>query len=158
MPLLLLVMFLVDLLSVAIFFIDYHLWREWYYYRDTLNDDYAQRCLIGAVALLCYSFMGKFPLTLLISKRRKNEDEPRMFDSKENDIIERPDGTKLHVAYFGKKDAQPIIFVHGWNANINDWYYQRKHFEKDYYVIMFDLRGLGRSTRPRNGNFSLNEL
>ena len=158
MPLLLLVILLVDLVSVAIFFIDYHLWREWYHYRHTLNDDYAQRCLIGAIALLLYSFMGKFPLTLLVSKRRKNEDDPHMFNSKEKDIIERPDGTKLHLAYFGKKDAQPIIFVHGWNANINDWYYQRKHFEKDHYVIMFDLRGLGKSTRPRNRNFSLNEM
>jgi pimeloyl-ACP methyl ester carboxylesterase len=158
MPLLLLIIFLVDLVSVAFLFIDYHLWREWYHYRHTLNDDYAQRCLIGAIALLTYSLMGKFPLSLLVSKRRKNEDEPHMFDSKEKDIIELSDGTKLHVAYYGKKDAQPIIFVHGWNANINEWYYQRKHFEKDHYVIMFDLRGLGKSTRPQDRDFSLKEM
>src|SRR4051812_46628146 len=158
MPLLLLVMFLVDLLSVAILFIDYHLWREWYHYRDTLNDDYAQRCLIGAIALLGYSFLGKFPLVLFVSKRRKNENEPHMFTAEENDFLERHDGTKLNIAHFGRKGAQPIIFVHGWNANINEWYYQRKHFEKDHYVIMFDLRGLGKSTRPQDRDFSLKEM
>src|SRR4051812_25003684 len=118
MPLLLLVMFLVDLLSVAIFFIDYHLWREWYYYRDTLNFDYAQRCLIGAIALLCYSLAGKFPLVLLLSKRRKNEDEPHMFTG-EADFLERHDGIRLSITHFGRKDAQPIIFVHGMLTSTN---------------------------------------
>jgi len=148
-------MFLVDLLSVAILFIDYHLWREWYHYRDTLNDYYAQRCLIGAIALLGYSFLGKFPLVLFVSKRRKNEDEPHMFTGEENDFLERHDGAKLNITHFGRKGAQPIIFVHGWNANINECYYQRKHFEKDYHVIMFDLRGLGKSTRAKGKDFSL---
>jgi pimeloyl-ACP methyl ester carboxylesterase len=44
------------------------------------------------------------------------------------------------------------------NANIKNWYYQRKYFEKDYRLVMMDLPGMGRSTRPGNNDFSLTKL
>ncbi len=158
MPLLLLAFLLADLLSIAFLFIDYYLWNEWYTYRNTAADDYARRCLYGAIALLLYIFVGKFLIKLLLSKRRQGEDEPRMFESKKRDTLKRSDGSAINVEYYGKEDGQAIIFVHGWNANIKEWYYQYKHFEKDYRLVMLDLPGLGKSTRPANKDFSLTKM
>jgi pimeloyl-ACP methyl ester carboxylesterase len=158
MPLLLIIFFLVDLLSVAYPFIAYKLWREWDTYRNTVEDEYAQRCLYGAIALLAVILLGKFLMKMLMSKTRKGEDEPHMFDAEKGDTLKRPDGSTINIEYYGRADGQAIIFVHGWNANIKSWYYQRKYFEKDYRLIMMDLPGLGKSTRPDNKDFSLPKM
>ncbi|MFN7119449.1 MAG: alpha/beta fold hydrolase, partial [Saprospiraceae bacterium] len=130
----------------------------WYAYRDTVDADYARRCLYGAIALLAFISLGKFLLPRLFSKSRPNEDQPHAFDTNQRINIERPDGSTINVEYYGKEDAPPIVFVHGWNATIDEWYYQRKYFEKDYRIIMMDLPGLGKSTRPRNKDFSLSKM
>jgi pimeloyl-ACP methyl ester carboxylesterase len=158
MPLLLLAFFIADLLSIAYPFIAYHLYREWDQYRGTVEDDYAQRCLWGAISLLFFILLGRFLVKALLSKRRKGEVEPQMFDTKKRDTIKRPDGSSINVEYYGREDGQPIIFVHGLNSNSKNWYYQRKHFEKDYRVILMDLPGMGKSTLPANKDFSLTKL
>ncbi|WP_205513987.1 alpha/beta fold hydrolase [Longitalea arenae] len=158
MPLLLLMFFLVDILSIAYPFIAYYLWREWDKFNDTVSDDYAERCLYGAIAVALFILLGRFIVKLLISKRRSGEEEPRLFHSSKRDTIKRPDGSRINVEYFGKEDGPPIIFVHGWNANTNNWYYQRKFFESGYRLIMMDLPGLGKSTRPGNRDFSLEKM
>lgn len=158
MPFLLLAFFLIDLLSIAAPFIAYYLWREWNEFNGTAADGYADRCLYGAIALLLYILVGKFLIKTLVSKRRKGEEEPHMFDTDKKETIKRPDGSLINIEYYGKEDGQPIIFVHGWNANIKNWFYQRKHFQKDYRMIMMDLAGLGKSTRPKNKDFSLSKM
>jgi len=158
MPLLLLAFLIADLLSIAYPFIAYYLWREWDEFNGTAADDYADRCLYGAIALALFILLGKFLIKALLSKRRPGEDEPQMFDTAKRDSIQRPDGSTINIEYYGNKDGQPIIFIHGWNANIKNWYYQRKHFEKDYRLIMMDLAGLGKSTRPKNKDFSLTKM
>lgn len=158
MPLLLLAFFLVDLLSIAYPFIAYYLWQEWDRYNDTVNDHYADRCLYGAIALLALILLGRFLMKALLSKSRKGEDEPHTFEATKADSIKRPDGSIINIEYYGKEGGQPIIFVHGWNANIKNWYYQKKYFEKNYRLIMMDLAGLGKSTRPSNKDFSLSKM
>jgi pimeloyl-ACP methyl ester carboxylesterase len=158
MPLLILVFLLVDLLSLAFIFIDYKLWHQWYEYRNTAADDYAQRCLYGAIALLAYIGFGKQIIVLLLSKKRNGEDEPQMISPQKFFTVKRPDGTELFVEESGNPQGQPIVFVHGWNTTRQEWYYQRKHFEKDFRLIFFDLPGLGKSTRPGNKDFSLSKM
>jgi pimeloyl-ACP methyl ester carboxylesterase len=81
-----------------------------------------------------------------------------MFDTNKRDTIKRPDGTMINVEHYGKADGQAIVFVHGLNANSKNWYYQRKYFERDYRLIMMDLPGMGKSTRPANKDFSLAKM
>lgn len=158
MPLLLLLLFLIDLLSVAFIFIDGYLWREWYEYRHTAADDYANRCLAGALALLAFVLLGRFPVAMLLSKKRPGEEAPENFVSPKHEVLKRPDGSRIHLDYWGNESGQVIIFVHGWNADRTEWFYQRKYFEKDYRLILMDLPGLGRSTRPDNKDFSLAKM
>ncbi|HUP14191.1 MAG TPA: alpha/beta hydrolase [Niastella sp.] len=158
MALLLLVFFIIDLVSIAYPVIAYYLWREWDTYKGTSSDDYADRCLYGAIALMLFILLGRLLIKALLSKRRKGEDEPHMFKAAKSDTLNRPDGTRINIEYYGKENGQPILFIHGLNANIKNWYYQRKHFEKEYRLIMMDLPGLGKSTRPANNDFSLSKI
>jgi hypothetical protein len=158
MPLFLLVFLIADLLSVAYPFIAYYLYRQWDVYHHTIEHDYAQRCLYNAIALLLFIVLGRFLIKFLLSKRRKGEDEPHLFKAAKRDAINRPDGSVINVEYYGKENGQPIIFVHGLNANIKNWYYQRKYFEKNYRLIMMDLAGMGKSTRPSNKDFSMDKM
>src|SRR5688572_24898540 len=116
MPILILIFLLIDLLSIGAVIADIYLWREWWEYRNTLFDDYANRCLYGAIALLAYVFFGRTLIKALVSKKRARKDEPEMFETSRRDVMKRPDGSTIHIEYYGKGDGQPIIFVHGWNA------------------------------------------
>jgi pimeloyl-ACP methyl ester carboxylesterase len=158
MPALLLFLLLTDLVTIAFIVFDIHLIREWYQWKDTVDDEYAKRCLYGAIALTAYSLLGKFPVSWLVSKFRKNEDEPKQEHSKLNEQLKRPDGSVINIEFLGDNRAQPILFVHGWNANSTEWYYQKKHFSKNYRVILIDLPGLGKSKRPGNKDFSLQKM
>lgn len=158
MPLLIIAYFIADLLSIAYPFVVYYLWREWHRYDNTINDDYAERCLYGGIALLVVMLLGRLLLKALLSKRRPDEDEPHSFESSKRDTLKRPDGSQINIEYYGPENRQPIVFVHGWNASIKEWYYQRKYFEGRYRLIMMDLPGLGKSTRPANKDFSLHKM
>jgi pimeloyl-ACP methyl ester carboxylesterase len=158
MPLVLLAFIIADLLSIAYPFVAYYLWREWDTYNNTINDAYADRCLYGAIALLMFIFLGRLLMKAIVSTRRKGEDEPHTFNANHRESIKRNDGSVINVEFYGKEDGQPLILVHGWNANIKNWYYQVRHFEKDYRIVAMDLAGLGKSTRPSNKDFSLTKM
>jgi pimeloyl-ACP methyl ester carboxylesterase len=158
MPIILLILLLTDLSTVLIVWWDIHLFREWYLYRDTIAFEHAKHCLYGAIALLAYSFAGKTPITWLVCKMRKNEDEPKMEHSSETQKLQRPDGTIINIEFFGDAAKPPILFVHGWNENSTIWYYQRKRFENNNRLILIDLPGLGRSKGPDNADYSLPKM
>ncbi|TDH19944.1 hypothetical protein EXU57_21940 [Segetibacter sp. 3557_3] len=82
MPVLLLFLILTELCTIGIVFFGIHLFREWYLWKDTLDDEYALRCLYGALALTAYSLLGKFPVSWILSKSHKDEDEPTQEHSK----------------------------------------------------------------------------
>lgn len=158
MPVILLFFLLADILSVGLIVLDIYLVQEYYEYRHTAADDYARRCLAGGIAILALLMFGKFPITWLLSKGRKNEDQPDLHRFGRYETLERPDGSVIHIEYGGRKDAQAILFIHGWNANSMEWYYQKKYFEKNYRLILIDLPGMGRSKRPSNGDLSLTKM
>jgi non-heme chloroperoxidase len=63
------------------------------------------------------------------------------------------DGTDIFYKDWGPKDAQPIVFHHGWPLSADDWDTQMMFFlDKGYRVIAHDRRGHGRSTQTDTGN------
>ncbi|HDR9252041.1 alpha/beta fold hydrolase [Burkholderia vietnamiensis] len=65
--------------------------------------------------------------------------------------------TKDHVDIFykdwGAKDAQPIMFHHGWPLSSDDWDAQMLFFvQRGFRVIAHDRRGHGRSTQVSDGH------
>ncbi|MBY3314492.1 alpha/beta fold hydrolase [Rhizobium laguerreae] len=63
------------------------------------------------------------------------------------------DGTELFYKDWGARDAQPIVFHHGWPLSADDWDAQMMFFlDNGYRVIAHDRRGHGRSTQTWTGN------
>jgi len=63
------------------------------------------------------------------------------------------DGTRLFYKDWGPRDAQPIVFHHGWPLSSDDWDNQMLFFlGKGYRVVAHDRRGHGRSDQTDIGN------
>ncbi|QJP13078.1 alpha/beta hydrolase [Starkeya sp. ORNL1] len=67
--------------------------------------------------------------------------------------ITTKDGTEIYYKDWGSKDAQPIVFHHGWPLSADDWDNQMLYFlGQGYRVIAHDRRGHGRSMQTATGN------
>lgn len=67
--------------------------------------------------------------------------------------ITTKDGTEIFYKDWGPKDAQPIVFHHGWPLCADDWDGQMLFFlGKGYRVVAHDRRGHGRSAQVSDGH------
>jgi non-heme chloroperoxidase len=67
--------------------------------------------------------------------------------------ITTKDGTEIFYKDWGSKDAQPIVFHHGWPLSADDWDKQMMFFLLEgFRVVAHDRRGHGRSTQTDTGN------
>ncbi len=63
------------------------------------------------------------------------------------------DGVEIFYKDWGPKDAQPIVFHHGWPLSSDDWDTQMLFFvHQGYRVVAHDRRGHGRSTQVSGGH------
>jgi non-heme chloroperoxidase len=63
------------------------------------------------------------------------------------------DGVEIFYKDWGPKDAQPIVFHHGWPLSADDWDAQLLFFlHEGYRVVAHDRRGHGRSTQVWDGH------
>lgn len=63
------------------------------------------------------------------------------------------DGTEIFYKDWGPKDAQPVVFHHGWPLSGDDWDTQMLFFlAEGYRVIAHDRRGHGRSEQVSDGH------
>ncbi len=68
-------------------------------------------------------------------------------------IFTTSDGVQIFYKDWGPKDAQPVVFHHGWPLASDDWDNQMMFFlGHGYRVIAHDRRGHGRSTQTDTGN------
>ena len=110
--------------------------------------------LVSSVVMLALSFMGRFLVLPLVG--RPGADEPRMEQEGEIRRIAGADGVELEVEVYGPADAQPLILTHAWGLNSTEWYYARQELGRRFRLYAWDLRGLGGSTRPDNGDYTPN--
>ncbi|MGA5841547.1 alpha/beta fold hydrolase [Streptomyces pseudogriseolus] len=63
------------------------------------------------------------------------------------------DGTTIFYKDWGPRDAQPLVFHHGWPLSSDDWDAQMLFFlQQGYRVIAHDRRGHGRSDQTSGGH------
>ena len=63
------------------------------------------------------------------------------------------DGVDIFYKDWGPKDAQPIVFHHGWPLSSDDWDAQMLFFlHQGYRVVAHDRRGHGRSSQVGEGH------
>ena len=61
----------------------------------------------------------------------------------------------LHIDDGGRGDAVPILFVHGNGGNVTQWSAQLEHVRRTRRAVAFDLRGMGLSAPPADGDYSI---
>jgi non-heme chloroperoxidase len=67
--------------------------------------------------------------------------------------ITTKDGTEIFYKDWGSRNAQPIVFHHGWPLSADDWDNQMLYFlAQGFRVIAHDRRGHGRSSQTSGGH------
>jgi pimeloyl-ACP methyl ester carboxylesterase len=148
MPFNFLFIWLVGLLSISILGGGIYILYEWY-----IGELEGMSYLLGGLAMILWSFGGRFISLPLF--RRPGTDEPKRIRSETVQRVRRPDGTVLQVEFYGPEDGQPIILSHGWGPNSTVWYYAKRQLSDRFRVIVWDLPGLGKSSKPKNKDYSL---
>lgn len=148
MPFDFLLRWLTGLLSLVLLGGGIYVLHEWYE-GELINRVW----LILGWAIIVWSSVGFLPIIFLL--RRRGINEPKMYRSQAIERILRPDGSEIHVEFYGSPNAPPLILTHGWGPNSTVWYYLKKQLTHQYRLIVWDLPGLGKSTLPKNRDYSI---
>ena len=151
MPLALLALWVLGLLSLGALGAGTYLVYAWY-----VGWVVGTAYLVGGVALLVFAVLGR-PLVLLLCGRA-GSDGPSPWRHGEVHRLARPDGTVVHVEVNGAPDAPALILTHGWGTDSTVWYYAKHALARQFRVIVWDLRGVGRSTLPPRRDFALETM
>lgn len=104
------------------------------------------------IAGLSASVLGAGPLTAAASTSA-NTDTHATTENSDMNYVTTSDGVKIFYKDWGSKDAQPLVFHHGWPLCADDWDAQMLYFlGKGYRVIAHDRRGHGRSSQVGGGH------
>ena len=71
---------------------------------------------------------------------------PSTFQAK---TIHSPDGADIFVRWGGKGSA--VVLIHGYAENSDSWAPLASDLMKDHAVVVPDLRGIGKSSKPEGG-------
>ena len=87
--------------------------------------------------------------------RRSDLDEPKPLTPARRGIALGRGGVKLEWEQFGPDDAPALLLSHGWSLTHDTWYYQKKALAGEFRVIVWDMRGTGRSESPADWDYSM---
>lgn len=112
--------------------------------------------LAGGVLSLAWSLLGRHAVLAFFPRGR---DDPQPLSSPRSRRVDGADGSQLHTEEDGPADASPVVVLtHGWGLDAHAWYYVRRQLGTRYRLVTWDLPGLGRSTQPRDGHYSVQRL
>lgn len=111
--------------------------------------------LVAGVAMLLWSAFGRSIVLMLYPK---GSDEPHFEHSANSKEVRLGDGSVVHVEVEGQPGKPTIVLTHGWGLDGTAWYYVRKQLSRHYRLVVWDLPGLGRSTQPADGHYSVTRL
>ncbi len=81
------------------------------------------------------------------------QNQPEGASQMAESFITTKDGVEIFYKDWGPKDAQPIMFHHGWPLSSDDWDAQMMFFvNRGFRVVAHDRRGHGRSAQVSDGH------
>ncbi|NVP57274.1 alpha/beta fold hydrolase [Mycoplana rhizolycopersici] len=105
-----------------------------------------QTLIAGATA----SFAMAVPA---FAAEKKQLNAPKGAAPMAQEFVKTKDGVEIFYKDWGPKDAQPIVFHHGWPLSADDWDAQMLFFvNQGYRVVAHDRRGHGRSAQVSDGH------
>ena len=110
--------------------------------------------LYTGLGLTAWSFLGRFVVLMFIPAK---PDEPRD-DRGEAGSVMAPDGAKLRTDSYGSASGSTLILTHGWGLNATAWWRTVRALKGRFRVVTWDLPGLGRSTPPKDGRYSIDRF
>jgi pimeloyl-ACP methyl ester carboxylesterase len=150
-PFVLPITWLVGLLSLALFGGGAYLIWLWY-----VGAVVGAGYLVAGCASVIWTLAGRW--IVLTLWRRPGVDEPDGTRTDAFETVRRPDGTELRVEVYGRPDGPTIVLTHGWGTTSTEWYYARRALGERFRVIVWDLRGVGKSRGPSDGNYRLETM
>ncbi len=112
---------------------------------DTLTLTRRQVLQVGASAFAVMALPA-------LAAARTSSPTPETTHMSEN-FVTTKDGVRIFFKDWGPRDAQPIVFHHGWPLSSDDWDAQMLFFvQHGYRVIAHDRRGHGRSAQVSDGH------
>ncbi len=87
--------------------------------------------------------------------RRADPDEPKPLTPDRSGTAEGWGGVRLGWEQFGPDAAPALLLSHGWSLTHDTWYYQKKALAGEFRVIVWDMRGAGRSDAPADRDYSM---
>jgi non-heme chloroperoxidase len=107
--------------------------------------------LIGGAAILAASTLP----AMAVSQSIIDSSSPNTNEEGDDSMttITTKDGATIFYKDWGPKDAQPVVFHHGWPLSSDDWDVQMLFFlANGYRVVAHDRRGHGRSSQIDTGH------
>ncbi len=104
------------------------------------------------LALLGMILTGRWWMGCL---RRADPDEPKRLTPDRRGTARGRGGVGLEWEQFGPDDAPALLLSHGWSLTHDTWYYQKKALSGEFRVIVWDMRGTGRSDAPADWDYSM---
>jgi len=105
--------------------------------------------LLLGLSATAFVALSSAPCLALTSVNSPDTDSGNMTMSK----VTTQDGVEIFYKDWGPKNAQPIVFHHGWPLSSDDWDSQALFFiGQGYRVIAHDRRGHGRSSQAGDGH------
>ena len=111
--------------------------------------------LASGIAMLAWSAIGRYVVLVFFPT---GGDEPRTLRSTPGKRVQAPDGSILHVDFEGPADKPVLVLTHGWGLDSSAWYSVCRHLLPHYRLVLWDLPGLGRSSQPADGAYSIARL
>jgi non-heme chloroperoxidase len=88
-----------------------------------------------------------------LASNKQTSHNPKGIEPMTTSFVTTKDGVEIFFKDWGPKDAQPIVFHHGWPLSSDDWDAQMLFFVSNgYRVVAHDRRGHGRSSQVSDGH------
>ncbi len=158
------------LMSLGIISGAVYLLREWYrtaWVQDTPLDkmifspdiglNAPTALLVGGLLLLIWAVAGGLLVQLFmrLTSRTPPNDQPTRARDGRIQRLRRPDGTELQIEHYGLESGPALIFTHGWGTDSTAWCFLKRQLSNRFHIIVWDLPGLGESTRSHTKDYSL---
>ncbi|HSJ04505.1 MAG: alpha/beta fold hydrolase [Verrucomicrobium sp.] len=120
--------------------------------------------LLAAAAILIFlSLWGGTLIRAILRRKRPISPNPDI-DPRKAPVptarhrLQRPDGSDLYVEVHGESEGIPLILTHGWGLHSAEWNHLKRDLGDKFRLVVWDEPGLGKSTRPANRDYSLENL